>query len=256
MQRALQDGEALAPDVAEHVRHCEPCGMAWDRLLAAERALEHTDGLSSRALAVLEARVLASVEPMSPKPGVWRWPGWLVGASAMAAACVALLLVLRPGQPLDFAPRGNGDSGPHPAWVRVLCVGAHGVTAEARSDAPSARLPCGLHDVLAFSVNKEAQAPWRALILVGVTAQGEPRWYHPRPPELQSLALPEAPLADHALGGIRLEVNHAPGVTRVYALFTEQPVTLELVRDAITSRGLDVRTPGDTMVQMVELDLP
>lgn len=254
LERAIVDGEALSADVLGHVRGCAECGAAWDRLCATERAFEGTDGLSTRALASLEKRVLSTVQPARAR--WWSASRWMAWVPAAAVAVVLVLAFLRPLSTDGFSARG-GDDGTSPrAWVRVLCVGPSGVTAEARSSDGNAQLSCGLHDVLAFSVHEVADAPWHAIFVVGVAPNGEPRWYRPHPSDERSVLLPAPPLTDHALGATRLDVNHAPGITRIHVLFTARPLSIDEVRAALTRGELADALPADSIVQSVELHIP
>lgn len=252
---ALERGEDLPEQARRHARTCEACGPWLDAVLTQERALEGNAGLAGRAVDALEARVLSRVV-VSPAPSpvarLWR-ALWLAVPLGAAAAAVLLWMPSTGG----LAPRGLEGGGPGTtARVRVLCVGQDGVRGDVRSDAPQARLHCGLHDVLAFTVTRDAANAQGHLFLVGTNASGEPRWYHPRPEEEHSVALPQSPVTDHPLAGVRLDVNHAPGVTRVLAIFTQRPLSVEDVRQGMARGALEDVLPSGAQVQAVEVHIP
>ncbi len=251
---AMERGEDLPEQARRHARGCDLCGPWLDHVLTAERALEGGAPLSGRALDALEMRVMERL-PVRRVPPVAAWVRALFVAAPLALVAGAALLWM-PRQ-LALTPRGlNPELAGSSARVRVLCVGADGVKADVRSDAPQAQLHCGLHDVLAFTVTRDASNTAGHLFLVGTNAAGEPRWYHPRPEEERSVALPQSPVTDHPLSGVRLEVNHAPGVTRVLAIFTAQPLSVDWVRDGMARGALADVLPADALVHAVEVHIP
>lgn len=265
LETALALDQALPPNALEHVQQCPPCGTALDQMLAAERALDGVaDGLSHRVMRHMEDAVLAQLAaaPM-PKPRVLpRWLRLSLVASPMLAAAALVMWVggrHTPAPDADgYTARGLAPSVGASARVRVLCVASQPTThvqADAQSDATDASLTCGLQDVLAFAVRTDPGTPYRYLFLLGINGSGQPRWYHPRPEDGVSIALPEEPTDSLQLTGVRLGINHAPGTTHIHALFTQSPLQVSRVEEALQAGNLDSALPPGSMVQTLELHL-
>lgn len=260
METVLADGTALPAELAVHLQQCPECAATWDALTEAERALEGDAGLSARALAALENRVLLSV-PTLPRPGLAAWARrFLLPVAPLALATAAVFLWVSPRVDGGFQARGGADDLAAPVRVRLLCVGSAGVRGDVVSTAEVRTLHCGQQDVLGFALTVNPDNPWTSLFLVGVGPDGQPRWYHPRPEEKESVALPREPVADQPLPGVRLDVNHREGTTRVYAVYSHRPLSVEEVRQAV-ARGsmesaLGEALGGDVLVQAVEMVIP
>ena len=241
-------GKPLSASVTAHVQGCQECAHFLDAMLDGERALEGTPGLSPRVLLHMQTQVLAAL-PLKTRS--W-WPRALVLLPALAVAAAALLMVAPPGD--HVTARGTGAPITSRERVRMLCVEDSGVSADVRSDAPDARLLCHVNRVLGFTVSVDADSRSRYLFLDGEQGSA-PRWYHPRPDEMQSIPLPAAPVTDHVIPGVRLAVNHSPGTFRVDAIFSETPLTVDQVRDALTAGTLSNTLPPGSVMQTVELTL-
>ena len=110
--RAGNDLEERESSFAErHVAVCPSCREAWTGLTAAQQALEQ----------VRAAPVEAAVRPASVWPAVARhirsvdeqaaptWRGW-IPAAALAAACLAVVMVVIPDTPLGSDTAENSSS--------------------------------------------------------------------------------------------------------------------------------------------------
>jgi hypothetical protein len=256
MEAAVSEGQALTPDVAEHVAACEACAHKWDLLCEGERAFERTDGLSSRALAQLEQRVMTA-HAARPQPATVAWWKRLWMAAPVLAAGAGLLWFNLPGTP-SFQARGNAPLAHASARVRVMCVGGSGVRGDVLSDAKGPGvLHCDLEDVLGFALTVDETGPWKYVFVVGSQGPGQVRWYHPRPEERESVKLPDQPVTDQPMPSVRLTVNHQPGNARVLAIFSQEPLSVSAVEEALKNgTRLEDALPGPVMVQQVEVAIP
>jgi len=252
MEESLAEALALPQACAAHVEECAECAQRWDRLCAAERALEGVEGLSARALAEVDADVFSAV-PQPRKPQAW-WPRLVVAAPLLSAAGVLLWLSL-PGNK-SYQPRG-AESAALPVGLRVMCLHGDAVLGETLTSTGEASvLHCGLEDVLAFAVTSQAGSPWRHVFVVGSQGQGEVRWYHPRPQDDARVPLPELPVTNHLLPSVRLAVNHQPGPAQVLAIFSEQPISAEAVAAALRGGRVEQSLPGPVLVQRAVVSIP
>jgi hypothetical protein len=171
----------------------------------------------------------------------------------VGVAVVAAVLVWAPwgGGPRGVEP---ASTGPAVARVRLVCSleGAilGGITT---GGVEEARLACPHAAVLGFLVSVDAGAPLHNLFIVGQTEDGDLRWYHPRPDENLSLGLPQAPLHEHPLAGVRLRVVHRPGTVKVWVVFTRTPLDVEFMRRHLSGGGLVQAVPRGSVVQSAEL---
>jgi hypothetical protein len=145
---------------------------------------------------------------------------------AVATAAVLLPFWLRsPGEPgspstAEFQPRGASRV-ERTAGVRAFCIGDEGVTRR-----------CTRSTQLRLTVSNGGK--FQRLFLLGLDDDWGLKWYAPRPPEQQSVPAPQGPnLIDREVGpAVRLGVNHDRGKVRVYALFSDEPVTAQEVEAA------------------------
>ncbi|MEW5849156.1 MAG: hypothetical protein AB2A00_10085 [Myxococcota bacterium] len=260
LEQAMAAGRPVPSHVRDHARACAECAAVLDRLLAAERALEGAEGLSARALHELEGRLMRTLPAPAPRTRPLLQRLWPVIPALAVAASAWVLMVRTPHRPDEADPwraRGGtttGEAAAVPA-LRVLCVGEGGVRGDARSNPPNAQpLRCGVDDVLSFTLSDPAGTDLRYAFVVGRTAEGALRWYHPRPEEKQSVPLPLAPAADAPLPGVRLSVNHERGPLTVLAIFSSEPLTVEGVKTSLDQILEDPAAHG-SLVQRVELVL-
>lgn len=249
-----------------HVRGCADCQRRYDQLAALEEGLAGHAWPGSELAAPHAERLLDEIDEQIGVPTAarirrplgLRWAA--AGALGLAlVALLALLLWLRPGSGghieyagTEFGVRGFNQTplAGRRLGARLFCIDPGRVD---RSAAPHYRVreidnvefggggTCPLSGVLYFAATNLLDAP-RQLFLVGVTAQHEVRWYYPKPDEPGSYPVAAGAL-DEAIGrGIMLDVNHQPGRHRVFALFSEQPLTVAEVEAAVrasAAAGID-----------------
>jgi hypothetical protein len=236
----------------------------YDRAMLAERMLsggpEALLEPSPAQLARLESSILdrvevetaesAAAERAKSRSGLL---GWIAGLVAVGAALAIALPTLlseenrtpkpsfsgRP-DPGEFQARGTPAKRGKLVGLRVFCIdkqasppvrelsnaAAATTAAGAKGDIPS----CPLRATLRFAYTNRSAL--KRLFLVGVDAESNPLWYAPVPPNKQSITAARG--VDKALPrAVRLAVNHKPGVTRVYAVFSNKALTTKTVRAAI-----------------------
>ena len=72
---------------------------------------------------------------------------------------------------------------------------------------------------------------FKNVFVVGFDDEFNPKWYAPRPPEAQSVGAPDG--VDQQIGAaVKLGINHDPGKVRIYALFSDAPVSTQEVEAA------------------------
>ena len=97
------------------------------------------------------------------------------------------------------------------AGLRAFCIGDSGVTPR-----------CARAAQLRLTVSNSGK--FQRVFVVGFDDDWSPKWYAPRPPELQSVTAPggiDAPIGPP----VKLGINHDPGKVRIYALFSDAPVS-------------------------------
>lgn len=225
--------------LVERVRGNPDQRRGWDRAIAAFRVLEQRE-VSRFELDQVERWLFEDLDDSGlvtdrPAHVGRRWTG-LAGA-LMALAAAVLLLVWIDGEPtseqtLRFAYEdtdGLQPRGEH-GWTRPLALEL--VCGEPAR--PASARGCGLHELLGFSLRlgDESLDPSRASALAraplhtsvfGIAADGELLYYLPTPVE-PSHALLRLGAGWQALPiSVRLDVNHAPGRVRVFALASDAP---------------------------------
>jgi len=225
-----------------HLRGCEPCRDRYNRAVLVERMLHGGPpalaGPSPPELERIGASLFAAAETHRPWPRrAMAWlaptPRWM--ALATVAAAVALVPLVARGPrvtpPEEIQARGGTVEVARRAGLRAFCLDGERVQAlDPRGDVPR----CARHANLKLTVTNPGG--WPRVFLVGVDAQHAIKWYEPRPPESESVAAPNE--ADAPVGGaVRLEVNHAAGLVRIYALFSDRPVAATEVEAAVAELG-------------------
>jgi hypothetical protein len=240
----------------ERLRGNEAERRGWDRAIAAVRALEDRS-VSRFELEQVERWLfedLAADGVIAKAPARRRrGSAWLGATLATIASAVALVWWI-----------GRDEAGPTLAGDELVARGA-GQLARPLALEPLCGEPprparargCALDELLGFSIRlgDETLAPEAAaslaaadlqLSLFGVSDDGEVRYYLPTPgdPSLPELGVESRwrplPLS------IRLEVNHAPGRVRVFALASEvAPSVHDIDRLAAALRGQPSATVDD-----------
>jgi hypothetical protein len=217
-----------------HLRACKPCREFYDRLRQAEEMLAG----GKRPVRPAEERLLQAVLPARAKAASWIRP-----VALAAAACLLLVvgaaLIFRPESRKEFTARGEKKV-PSGGAVRALCLTPDDAGTLAARPLPKAREPgeaqagCPANGVLKLLLSNPPDGPAH-LFVIGLTEAGEVRYYFPGPREPGSLPV-ERDVIDMSFGeGIRLEVNHEPGLVRIYSLFSSRTLTLDEVKTALKS---------------------
>ena len=215
-------------ELHRHLAGCPSCRARYDRVALAERMLhggpKALDTPSSSTLKRLEGAVLGAA--VTPAPAWQRALGWFappqrwaVGVAAAAAVVVLLPFLARSPTPPagGFQARG-GPTNERTAGLRAFCIGDEGVTPR-----------CARTTQLRLTVSNAGK--FQRVFVIGFDDDFNPKWYAPRPPEQQSVAAPEG--VDQQIGtAVRLGVNHDPGKVRIYAIFSDAPVTTQEVQAA------------------------
>ena len=215
-------------ELHRHLAGCVTCRARYDRVSLAERMLHGgaaaLDTPSSSTLRRLEGAVLGAAAPPLPawqRALSWLAPTqrWAVGVAAAAAVVVLIPFLARSPKPHDeFQTRGTTASHERTAGLRAFCIGDEGVTPR-----------CARTTQLRLTVSNAGK--FRDVFVIGFDDDFNPKWYAPRPPEQQSGAAPEG--VDQQIGApVRLGVNHDVGKVRIYALFSDAPVTTQEVQAA------------------------
>lgn len=213
----------------ERLRGNTDARRGWDRAIAAVRALERRS-VSRFEIDQVERWLLEDLDDagvLAHSGGRWRGLAWMgAGVAAIAMVALAWWLVPRTDRPDEFAVRGSG-------WARPLAIEPVCGT----PPRPARAQGCRLDELLGFSVRLGAEqldaealaalseAPLQ-LSLFGVGDDGEVHYYLPTPID------PTTPRFDVESRwqplplSIRLEVNHAPGRVRVFALASEAAPTI------------------------------
>jgi len=234
-----------------HLKACGHCRGQYNFAMRAVRMLAGgPDAAFTPAPAELE-RIgsavldLASAET-KPKSLLGRLGAWLstpsgAGLTIALGAAVAVVVILpslSPTKP-EFQSRGGKDidlfssSGTnHPlptrqAGLRAFCVA--GSSLSALDGATDAR--CGKDAQLKLTVSNRGK--FARLFLVGVDGKRDLKWYAPHPPDSGSITAPTETGETPVGSAIRIGVNHEPGPVRIYALFSDLPVTAADVEAAV-----------------------
>lgn len=226
-------------ELRQHLRGCADCRARYDRVALAERMLSGGPAALDRPSAATLDRIGAAVlDGAAGRPGAWQrmlqWfaptQRWAVGLAA-AAAVVLVPFLMRAPRPVDsgFQARG-GAQHERTAGLRVFCIAGDGVTPH-----------CAREDQLKLTVSNAGK--FQRVFLVGLDDEWSPKWYAPRPPEIESVPAPDG--VDVPVGpAIRLGVNHDPGKVRVYAIFSDAPVTSQEIEAAAERMRQQGKTPS------------
>ncbi len=218
-------------DLHRHLVGCSACRARYDRVALAERMLHGGPGSlatpSSSTLKRLEGAVLGATTRPAP---AWQraltlikvtapTQRWAIGVAAAAAVAVLVPFLLRSPTPPVGGFQARGASGhERSAGLRAFCIGDDGVTPR-----------CARTTQLRLTVSNAGK--FGRVFVVGFDDELNPKWYAPRPPESQSVTAPDG--VDQPIGpAVKLGVNHDPGRVRIYALFSDTPVTAQEVEAA------------------------
>jgi hypothetical protein len=250
------------------VAGCRACARLYDQYQTFEAALCGTGGSgapSGFAVERIEQAVRDGVSGAKRGPArrrkVWLPAG--ISTAALIAAAVVLLVWPR------FS--GRDDHVAVPVAARLVDVGlvARGGTPQTsevgirvfrvagQADQPArprvAEVDAlALDDVITFTYTI-ARADIRYAVLFGVQADGAIRWYYPGYGGQASVPL-HGDKVDEPLGdGIKLRVHHKPGWLRITAIFSAQPIAVEVV-----SRSLEMSMASrpESLQEVAPLPIP
>ncbi|MBN2360905.1 MAG: zf-HC2 domain-containing protein [Deltaproteobacteria bacterium] len=213
--------------LAEHIAGCRDCAALRDRVSATAQAIAARPGeFCDPALAsdVLELVRLGQAEP---RPSLWqlwrerlRWSWVPLAAGAAAAALVLFVVDTDDG---EFHTRGGAESGD--AWVdlkvfRATATGYQPATQAIRAD-----------DALAFAYANQSRDRYRYLMVFARSEDGQLFWFYPAHVNVDSDPESIAICGDCATTPLPEEIEHPlpPGLLRVYALFSRQPLRVSAI---------------------------
>lgn len=220
-----------------HLSGCTSCRGRYDRVSLAERMLHGGPAAlnkpSSSTLKRLEGAIVGAVAAPTP---AWQRAvhlikvfapsqRWAVGVAAAAAVAVLIPFLVRSPTPPPigqssggFQTRGATPTHERTAGLRAFCIGDEGVTPR-----------CARTTQLRLTVSNSGK--FQRVFLVGFDDEFNPKWYAPRPPEQQSVSAPDG--IDQQIGAaVKLGINHDPGKVRVYAIFSDAPISTQEVQAA------------------------
>jgi hypothetical protein len=251
-------GELRAADwgrLRQHLKGCEQCRDRYNRAVLAERMLHGGPQSIDRPQAPELDRVERALFDAAEERGwarmrKWFTPPvrWATAATMTLAAVVLVPLLLRsPGAgpsatsetPETLVARGGAPavSGARTAGLQAFCM---------TDDVPLRELTpsgsrCALSAQLKLAITNPAGYFW--VFLVGVDDAYDVLWYVPRPPATQSVpAIAAGPIG----GAIKLGFNHVPGPLRIYALFSDAPLSAEAVTEAVVTLKATGQRPSAT----------
>lgn len=239
-----------------HLASCPSCQHRYNRVVLASRLLEGgpaaLDLPSPRELdwvgqAVLErARLVPDSAPA--RRSVVRWVLGLAATAAALAIVVPLAVRSRPpGAPREELQARGGPAASatkaEKVGLRAFCIRKEGASPSVAGLVPTtagAPAACGVKDVLRFAYTNHTRL--QHLFLVGLDENHEIKWYEPHPPATTSIKVLN-PVVDEPLSrAVRLEVNHARGLLRLFAVFSESPLEAEQIQRAV-ARVKEARRP-------------
>lgn len=213
-------------ELRDHLRGCAECRARYDRVALAERMLSGGPAALGQPSQSSFDRIGAAVlDGATVPPSGWQrlvqWfaptPRWAAGLAAAAALLLIPFALRAPRPDGGFQARG-GVAHERTAGLRAFCLDEGGVTPH-----------CARQNQLRLTVSNAGR--FQRVFLVGLDDDWAPKWYAPRPPEIESVPAPDG--IDVPVGpAVRLGVNHDPGKVRIYALFSDAPVTTPEVEAA------------------------
>lgn len=266
-------GEDLDPgdgrQLFAHLESCEGCKSEYNQIMLTSRMLQSGDALqaSSAEFTSVKAALFGQLDHEAAKQAKqpaaktanpklkWFW-GVLAGAAAATAIAIFALKIpaTEPAtetSPSAFAIRGNTSGGDTSAGLRVFCLDAKsGEPTEIKPLSAAQELQsCQLNQVLRFAYSNRSQRGF--LYLLGIDEKYQPYWYAPAPPERQSVVIAKG-VADQALErAVSLQVNHRPGLLRIFALFSERPLTAATIQKALSR----VKDKKNSLAELSELPI-
>lgn len=238
IQRELS-GRSLSPRARERLARqletCPPCARQRERALHSRRLLvsgrgEEPTGLELRLLFERSLQA-AGAEPREPARV---WTGLRL---ALPLATLVLVFLLPLTSDRFLQPEYSGIRGESSLFDRGPALGISGVGAMGDEYEVVHGEGVFLGDWLRFYLSGTPGTRTRYFIL-GVQDPRDPAWYFPNSTEGRSLEMPTPGKRWMIPEEIQLAPElHRPGELTVIALFTEQALTLEQVREAVAEVG-------------------
>lgn len=248
--------------VREHLYACRSCQAYYNQVLTLHRKVHReTAPLSQEQLLLIGEEIVQRTAARSRnQPRVALHLKHIgIGLAVAAVAVVAGPWLLQQGSDSQFQARGFETSAG--VGVRAFCiVPSQSGDGRIRAAFPAQDTPndslagpspaCRIDDVVQFAYSNSASdagPTFEYLFLFGVDERLEPLWYYPHPQEAQSVPIATGRDAVNVPlpGGVRLGVNHRPGIVRVYGLFTKEPLAVQTVEDRLVSLRTQVSSPRD-----------
>jgi len=178
------------------------------------RILEGSDdGWCPFELDLVHDRLLGELQPRANPLATWLRRGRraLWSGGALAAGLAALVFWVRTDHTSSqFTVRGDDASGP--LALRALCG----------DPLRPAERGCEVADTMSFAYRVAAATdPDRPLVLFGLDGRGQVLYYAPTPDDPAALR-PESGAWAPAQITVALEINHRPGMLRVFGVLLEQ----------------------------------
>jgi hypothetical protein len=201
----------------------------------------------------LSARVKA--ELAKPEVPAKRQIGFLPWATCLAAAaCVGLFVTFgldHSGQDAEFRAKSAGFLGDAQRWSGFQ---VHRVVGPQKLEELGAEMR--VSDGLLFSYTNIGPTPFRYLMIFGLDASGEVRWFYPtydqagtNPKSIAIEARANVPLPDVVAH------DYAAGPLVIHALFTREPLSVSEVEGWLTNKpnGLEQSPMEDASLQVVRV---
>ena len=182
-------------------------------------------------------------------------PAWHISATALAVAA-ALLLSLSPAvdPAASFRAKGAASDQDETSAARVG-VFAYRVAAESGA-AQRITGPIGRREELMFSYLNAGERAFDYLMIFGVTADGDVKWFHPAYLRTGSdpVSIPiQAGAEPHLLREI-IEHDLGAGKLTLYSLFSRTRLHVTQV-ESLIAQGHDLRSLGDSSIALKRIEL-
>lgn len=166
---------------------------------------------------------------------------WIASALAIGAVVALLIPVGMNALKKDkdeFQPRGQVDKNKYQVGFRVFCIDdqADSDLRELLASDDGKISECKLSSTMKFAITNRSSLDY--LFLVGVDSRKMPMWYRPIPPATESIEVKD--WVDQPMGrAVNLKVNHKAGLLRIFAIFSDKPISSDKVEEAISNLADD-----------------
>ncbi|MFT5431344.1 MAG: hypothetical protein ACI9OJ_002023 [Myxococcota bacterium] len=230
-----------------HLRGCPDCAATYDRVVSLHRSLVGADPLMPTAFErgrMMKATLqTTSIRPI-PTPGP-RWLAW--GSLATVAAVAAILFVMRP--PVAQLTGGGGDADEDYIGARgggfydlTVGIGLSGVTKREREYEIVAEDTEGYLDDWMRITTTRLVDNYPYVFIFGLQDGRAPVWYYPDPGHEEGASRPVPSGASVPIGPagdafeFKLSERHVDGGLMVVAIFSNEVIALDTVKEALDGR--------------------